>query len=248
MTGKEKSSAGTTGSYQLLNLTEGVQGRDVVPRIGSVVVVPATDVIESDDAFFLMADLPGFDKDSIEVRLEKDILQLTGKRSLSGGDAVEIYSEGAHMQESFKRSFSLPRGIDADRVEATLKDGVLRVVLPKRQRRQRTDDPRSLPTQPVSGQTPASDLGLDQLYDQLIALSRESESPSPSREQLIERSLNRLRELQAKEAVAYHRAFEAGLRMPIDAGSQLLDQAKSLKAHLEDLAATDVPSGSQAES
>ncbi len=93
--------------------------------------VPAVDIVETDGAFVATADLPGLGKDDIEVSVEDNVLTVSGERSFehSTEDARHQRIERAHG--SFRRSFSLPAGIDTAKVAAAFENGVLTVTIPK---------------------------------------------------------------------------------------------------------------------
>ncbi len=92
--------------------------------------LPRVNMYDTGDAIEILAELPGLGKDDINVRIQGNYLEISGRRR---SDAPEGYS--AHRVErgtaTFSRSFTLPAEVDADRAEATLKDGVLTLVLPK---------------------------------------------------------------------------------------------------------------------
>lgn len=94
--------------------------------------MPAADLYETSDEFVLEMELPGFDKDDIEVTVERGILTVTGQHR---AEAEESERATYHVRERsfdrFSRSFSLPRSVDADSVDATYKNGILHVTLPK---------------------------------------------------------------------------------------------------------------------
>lgn len=94
------------------------------------VVAPRTDVYEREDALVLVADVPGVDPGHVEVSLENDTLTLrarAGEDEPTGHDA--LYQEYAPV--NYERAFTLAEDIDAERVKATVRQGVLTVVLPK---------------------------------------------------------------------------------------------------------------------
>jgi HSP20 family protein len=96
---------------------------------------PAVDIHEYKNRFVLVADLPGVDEKDIQVKLEEGSLILEGERSIrseSEEECTALMQERAHSR--FKRSFSLGEGIDRDRIEATFRNGVLSVTLPKLER------------------------------------------------------------------------------------------------------------------
>ena len=92
---------------------------------------PPVDLYEADDAFMLKAELPGFTKDDIHIDVHERTLTLRGERK----HETEVKQDRYHRQEraygSFQRSFWLPTTVDADKVQATFKDGVLELRLPK---------------------------------------------------------------------------------------------------------------------
>ena len=92
---------------------------------------PAVDVFEKDDTLFFRAELPGFEKDAIDVRVEEGTLVLSGERKRD----VEANEGGLYRLERaygrFTRRFRLPEGYDASKVNASYKNGLLEVSLPK---------------------------------------------------------------------------------------------------------------------
>ncbi|WP_022667781.1 Hsp20/alpha crystallin family protein [Desulfospira joergensenii] len=91
---------------------------------------PRTNLYENGDNFEIRAEVPGLEKDDLNVRIQGNYLEISGTR---GSDAPEGYK--AHKRErgigSFSRSFTLPADVDSSKVEATLKDGILYLSLPK---------------------------------------------------------------------------------------------------------------------
>lgn len=92
---------------------------------------PMVDVSEDDKAFHITADLPGMTEKDINVILSGDMLTITGERR----DEREQKDRNYHFSErrfgSFRRAFSLPTGVDRDKIEANFKNGVLSLTLPK---------------------------------------------------------------------------------------------------------------------
>jgi HSP20 family protein len=92
---------------------------------------PSIDIFEREDALVVRAELPGVAKDEIDVRIENEILHLEGER----GTGAETEPVAVHRRERlfgrFSRSFSLPQTVDPSKIEASHKDGVLEIVLPK---------------------------------------------------------------------------------------------------------------------
>jgi len=91
---------------------------------------PQVDIIEKPDSFVVLADLPGVTQDDLEVTLEKGVLTI--QASAKAEEAEGLRADYAEYEVGdFYRSFALGRGLNAEGVEARLKDGVLRLVIPK---------------------------------------------------------------------------------------------------------------------
>jgi HSP20 family protein len=95
--------------------------------------VPPVDVYEDAEGVTLRFDVPGFDAAGIDLRLENGTLTLKGERRLDREDRKQGYSRVERFAGSFTRSFSLPTSVDADKVQADAKNGVLTVFLPRRE-------------------------------------------------------------------------------------------------------------------
>lgn len=91
-------------------------------------VRPRVDVFENDEALLVVADVPGVDKASIDVRFHEG--QLTIETKPPRDDAHTVLLEERYGGP-YLRTFSVPDGIDADKIEADVVAGVLRVRLPK---------------------------------------------------------------------------------------------------------------------
>ena len=91
---------------------------------------PQTNLYDSGDTVLVIAEVPGFSKENLSIRIQGNYLELNGTRKT---DTPKGYK--AHRVErdttSFTRSFTLPADVDADKTEAALKDGLLTLVLPK---------------------------------------------------------------------------------------------------------------------
>jgi len=99
-------------------------------RGGFEQTAPRINLYENGDNFEIRAEVPGLKKDDLNVKIQGNYLEITGER---GSDTPEGYK--IHKTErgvgSFSRSLTLPADVDSTRVEATLKDGVLYLTLPK---------------------------------------------------------------------------------------------------------------------
>jgi HSP20 family protein len=92
---------------------------------------PPVDIFERQDHLVIRAEVPGIQKEDMDVRIENGVLTLHGERK----EEKEVKDVNAHLTErvygSFTRSFSLPTTVDATKVTAVYKDGVLEVTVPK---------------------------------------------------------------------------------------------------------------------
>jgi len=90
--------------------------------------IPAVDIYENENEIMLLADMPGVIKEDVSVNMDNGTLSLSGIRKIetSGSSIWEEFSDVEYV-----RSFSVPQTIEMERVEAELKDGVLKLHLPK---------------------------------------------------------------------------------------------------------------------
>jgi HSP20 family protein len=93
--------------------------------------VPAMDLVETDDAFVLKADLPGLDEKDIGIEVEDNVLTISGDRKAEHEESREGYYRVERAFGSFRRSLTLPEGVDPEKVKANFDKGVLAVRIPK---------------------------------------------------------------------------------------------------------------------
>lgn len=105
------------------------------PEQAGVAWTPAVDLHEGEDAYTLEADLPGLGKDDIQLSITDDVVTLKGTRKQENEKRTEGYHRIERVYGSFQRSFRIPGGIDARKVDASFEHGVLRVTLPKPEER-----------------------------------------------------------------------------------------------------------------
>lgn len=92
--------------------------------------LPAIDVYEDESGITLLADLPGVPREGLEIKVEGDALMLEAALGTATPAEVEpVYAEWRVPR--FRRSFTLSRELDSSRIEAQLRDGVLRLRIPK---------------------------------------------------------------------------------------------------------------------
>lgn len=108
--------------------TENVSAAERIRNVKTF--VPRVDIYENKDSLFLLADMPGVDEKTVDIELEKNVLTITGR--VENGhvkDAAMMYSE--YEIGDYERVFTLSDQIDRDKIVATVKNGVLRLELPK---------------------------------------------------------------------------------------------------------------------
>ena len=92
---------------------------------------PSLDLSETDSEFKVSAELPGLDENDVNVSLAHNVLTISGEKKDEHEEEKENFRRIERSYGSFKRSVALPEEVDPDNVEATFKNGVLTVVLPK---------------------------------------------------------------------------------------------------------------------
>lgn len=94
---------------------------------------PVVDVHEDKDAYYVTAELPGLKQKDIDIKVEDDTLTIKGERKFEDEQKKDNYHRIERFYGSFQRSFTLPRGIDAGKIKASYKDGVLKLDIPKKE-------------------------------------------------------------------------------------------------------------------
>lgn len=95
--------------------------------------VPALDISENDSHYTITVEIPGVRKDDVQVELRDDMLVIQGEKK---SEREEKKERGRHVERSygsFSRAFTLPSDADAERLEASFKEGVLTVRIPRRE-------------------------------------------------------------------------------------------------------------------
>jgi len=95
--------------------------------------VPAVDIYETEQNIVLKAELPGVDPKDVEATVHEGTLYLKGERKFEKEVKEESYHHVERSHGSFARSFELPASVDADKVLAEFKDGVLTLTMPKKE-------------------------------------------------------------------------------------------------------------------
>jgi len=95
--------------------------------------VPAVNVRESDDEFELALAVPGMNKDDFQIDIDGNILTVSAEMEEENEEEDEEYTRQEYNYTSFRRSFTLPEEVNKERIEAEYVDGVLNLILPKKE-------------------------------------------------------------------------------------------------------------------
>jgi HSP20 family protein len=94
---------------------------------------PSTDIYETKDEYVFKLEVPGMTKDNIEIEFKDDTVIIKGEKK----EETEVKKEDYHRVErtcgSFSRSFNLPKNVDEKRIDASMKDGILELRIPKKE-------------------------------------------------------------------------------------------------------------------
>ncbi|MBM4206746.1 MAG: Hsp20/alpha crystallin family protein [Gammaproteobacteria bacterium] len=115
---------------ELNRFREGDEGSS---RIATAEWAPAVDIKEEDSRFVIHADIPGVNPEDIDVDMENGVLTIKGEKQSEAKTEKDNYKRVERIYGSFYRRFSLPETADNDAISAKAKNGVLEIVIPKRE-------------------------------------------------------------------------------------------------------------------
>jgi HSP20 family protein len=92
---------------------------------------PVVDIYDTDEAIVIKADLPGIDKEGIAIDVKDRVLTIRGERSEEKEVKKEKFYRRERVYGKFQRAFTLPEAVDAEKIAARFKDGVLKIEIPK---------------------------------------------------------------------------------------------------------------------
>ncbi|MGV6876360.1 Hsp20/alpha crystallin family protein [Pseudochelatococcus sp. B33] len=115
---------------------QSIAGPSSIPTIPAAryftwALAPAVDLVENEDSYEIAAELPGLTEKDVEVNLSNGILTIKGEKNEETSEKRKGYHLSERRYGSFVRSFRVPDGIDAEKIEAAFSKGVLTVKLPK---------------------------------------------------------------------------------------------------------------------
>jgi len=108
-------------------------GRGMEQSLLAANFIPPVDIYEDDHNITLQIEIPGVREEDIDVRLENNVLTITGERKLENEEKKQNFHRIERQYGKFVRSFTLPNTVNADSVNAEFNDGVLRVSIAKRE-------------------------------------------------------------------------------------------------------------------
>jgi len=105
------------------------ENRNDVQRRAEQFVTPVASVVEDGDAYLLKVEMPGVNKEGLEISVENNELTITGRRDLAQIEGTLIHRES--RTENFRRVFELDPSIDTSKISARIDQGFLTLTLPK---------------------------------------------------------------------------------------------------------------------
>jgi len=99
-----------------------------------IAFIPVVNTREADDAYYIEVELPGVKKEDINIDVNEDTLTISGERKIKEEHKDDTFYKVESVYGKFERSFSLPEDVDTDKIEATSKNGVLEIKIPKVQK------------------------------------------------------------------------------------------------------------------
>lgn len=108
------------------------ENRDTEARKAEQFVAPRASVVENGEGYILQVEMPGVNKEGLEIAMEDNELTIIGHRSLPTVDGTLIHQES--RRENFRRVFEIDPSIDTDKISAQIDQGILTLKLPKSER------------------------------------------------------------------------------------------------------------------
>ena len=116
-----------------LDRSQGSNQLDDEANVATASWTPSVDITENDDAFTILADIPGVDPKDIEISMDKGVLSIKGERKSEKVEEKENYRRVERQRGQFYRRFTLPESADADKIEAKSEHGVITITIPKQE-------------------------------------------------------------------------------------------------------------------
>lgn len=116
---------------------------------------PLVDIAEADAAYLITAELPGVRLEDVKLEIQNDVLTLSAQKQPESAREQEQYHRVERSYGTYTRSFALPKGVQSDDVQATMKDGVLTIRLPKTEQARARHIPINVPIHVPESRGPA---------------------------------------------------------------------------------------------
>jgi HSP20 family protein len=120
----------------LPSLVEEYFNGDFFPRLFDVEnynSIPAVNIVESKDEYRIDVAAPGLDKEDFKIQIDKNVLTVSSEKEEKHEDKDKRIMRKEFNYFSFKRCFSLPETVNSEKIKASHKDGILEIVIPKRE-------------------------------------------------------------------------------------------------------------------
>lgn len=114
-------------------LFESGMGTGFLSNFNTGMTLPAVNIKESSNEFFLLIAVPGMKKSDFNIDLENKVLSISSETKVEHEEKEENYTRREFGYSSFQRTFTLPDTIESDKIKAEYKDGILTVHLPKKE-------------------------------------------------------------------------------------------------------------------
>ena len=97
---------------------------------------PPVDIIDTEAAIIIFVEIPGVDKDVVDIEVKENVLSISGERTVDSSSGSGSYMRSERVFGRFARSFALPAMLPTDKITASFKDGVLKITIPKPEQEQ----------------------------------------------------------------------------------------------------------------
>ncbi|MDY2586569.1 Hsp20/alpha crystallin family protein [Winogradskyella aquimaris] len=107
-------------------------GNEFISNFNTGITLPAVNVLDHDEEYIVEMAVPGLKKSDFDINLDNQMLSISAELNTEDEDSNLNFTRREFGYSSFKRTFSLPETVEFDKIKAKYEDGILRVLLPKR--------------------------------------------------------------------------------------------------------------------
>ncbi|MDU8887042.1 Hsp20/alpha crystallin family protein [Yeosuana sp. MJ-SS3] len=108
-------------------------GNEFMSNFNTGITLPAVNVIDSANEFVVEMAVPGLKKTDFEISIDNHVLAIGVEKKMENNEELENYTRREFGYSSFKRTFAIPESVDVDKISASYNDGIMKVLLPKRE-------------------------------------------------------------------------------------------------------------------